>query len=200
MSLQRTLLEKSLIVGHEEKEGGHQTMLVMPRSRWQLRNPRKPCGTVGMIHQMTPRWKLKLAIYLLYKLSTAIKGDRLKECHWIEVPFAVHTQKDQAKNLWLIFTDRIKVKFILKDTSVKELTGCWCNICKWVIILQFKFLPGFDRNNEQFTAKHGKRKAFLTSGNSSCRQHIRQHYPIYQQDVKKKMLLNIIGQFHACSG
>ena len=74
--------------------------------------------------------KLKLAIYLLYKLLTAIKGDGLKECHRIEVPFAVHTQKDQAKDLRLIFTDRIKVKFILKDTSVEELTGRWCNICK----------------------------------------------------------------------
>ena len=39
----------------QKKRGGHQTMLVMPRSRWQLRNLRKPCGTVGMIHQMTPR-------------------------------------------------------------------------------------------------------------------------------------------------
>ena len=39
----------------QKKGRGHQMMLVMLRSRWQLRNPRKPCGTVGMIHQMTLR-------------------------------------------------------------------------------------------------------------------------------------------------
>jgi hypothetical protein len=48
-------------------------------------------------------------------------------------------------------------------------------------ILEIKILPSFNRNDEVFTAKYGKRKAFLTGGNSSCRQHIRQHYTIYQQ-------------------
>jgi hypothetical protein len=30
------------------------------------------------------------------------------------------------------------------------------------------------------------RKAFFTGGNSSCRQHIRQHYSIYQQRCKEE--------------
>jgi len=52
-------------------------------------------------------------------------------------------------------------------------------------ILVLRFLPSFDRNDEEFTTKYGKRKAFLTGGNSSCRQHIRQHYPIYQERCKE---------------
>jgi hypothetical protein len=59
-----------------------------------------------------------------------MKGDGLEECHRIDAPFAVHTQKDQAKDLRLIFTDRIKVKFVMKDNSVETPTGRWCNICK----------------------------------------------------------------------
>jgi hypothetical protein len=42
----------------------------------------------------------------------------------------------------------------------------------------------FDRNDEEFVKKNGQRKAFFTGSNSSCRQHIRQHYPIYQKRCK----------------
>jgi hypothetical protein len=34
--------------------------------------------------------------------------------------------------------------------------------------------------------KYGKRKAFHTGGNSSCRQHIRQHYIEYQKRCKEE--------------
>jgi hypothetical protein len=45
---------------------------------------------------------------------------------------------------------------------------------------------GFDtRNDASFIKKNGKRKAFHTGGNSSCRQHIRQHYEIYKQRCKE---------------
>jgi hypothetical protein len=33
--------------------------------------------------------------------------------------------------------------------------------------------------------KHGKIKAFLTGGNSSCRYHVRQHYELYKEQCKK---------------
>jgi hypothetical protein len=42
-----------------------------------------------------------------------------------------------------------------------------------------------DRENSAFIKKSGKRKAFHVGGNSSCRQHIRQHYPIYQRRCKE---------------
>ena len=45
---------------------------------------------------------------------------------------------------------------------------------------------GFDRNDGGFMKKYGKRKAFHTGGNSSCQQHIRQHYDVYQQRCKEE--------------
>jgi hypothetical protein len=36
-----------------------------------------------------------------------------------------------------------------------------------------------------FVQKEGKRKAFHTSSNSSCRVHIRQHYELYQRKCKE---------------
>ena len=47
------------------------------------------------------------------------------------------------------------------------------------------FLPSFDRNDDKLVRKQGKRKAFFTGSNSSCRHHIRQHYLIYQQRFKE---------------
>ena len=44
----------------------------------------------------------------------------------------------------------------------------------------------FDRNDEAFIKKHGKRKAFHIGGNSSGRQHIRQHYTEYQTRCKEE--------------
>lgn len=59
-----------------------------------------------------------------------MKGDGLEDNHWTFIPSEIYTQKDKAKDLWLIFTDRITVKFIMKDNSVESPTGHWCNICK----------------------------------------------------------------------
>ena len=39
--------------------------------------------------------------------------------------------------------------------------------------------------DEQFIKLNGKRKAFHKGGNSSCRLHIRQHYPLYKQRCEK---------------
>jgi hypothetical protein len=43
---------------------------------------------------------------------------------------------------------------------------------------------GYDRNDDEFVTKYGKRKAFHAGGNSLCRQHICQHYNVYQQQCK----------------
>jgi hypothetical protein len=40
------------------------------------------------------------------------------------------------------------------------------------------------RANAEFVKKNGKRKAFHTGGNSSCRAHIRKHYELYKQRCK----------------
>ena len=59
-----------------------------------------------------------------------MKGDGLQDNHRINVPSEVLTQKDKARDLRLIFTDKITVKFVLKDNSVETPTRRWCNICK----------------------------------------------------------------------
>ena len=59
-----------------------------------------------------------------------IKGDGLEECHQTSIPSVDLTQKDQARDLRLIFTDKVTVKFILKDNTVETPAGRWCNICK----------------------------------------------------------------------
>jgi hypothetical protein len=43
----------------------------------------------------------------------------------------------------------------------------------------------FGRVDENFVKSNGKRKAFHKGGNSSCRQHIRQHYSIYKEQCEK---------------
>ena len=63
-------------------------------------------------------------------MLTAFKGDGLQDHHQIYIPSEVHTQKDKARDLRLIFTDKITVKFIMNDNSVDTPTGRWCNICK----------------------------------------------------------------------
>ena len=70
-----------------------------------------------------------------------------------------------------------------EDAGVKFASKqCFTNIC-------IKFLPSrFNRNDDEFIAKYEKRKAFHTGSNSSCRQHIRQHYHEYQERCKEKKI------------
>jgi len=53
----------------------------------------------------------------------------------------------------------------------------------------WEFLLSFNRNDDEFVKKSGKRKPFHTGGNSSCRQHIRQHYAIYKEQCKAANIL-----------
>ena len=40
------------------------------------------------------------------------------------------------------------------------------------------------RADVEFVKQKGKRRAFHAGGNSSCRAHIRKHYPLYKQQCK----------------
>ncbi|KIJ89855.1 hypothetical protein K443DRAFT_36633, partial [Laccaria amethystina LaAM-08-1] len=101
------------------------------------------------------------------------KGDGLQDHHHIAIPSEVYSNKEKARDIRLIYTDKIKVKFV-KDDQVETPSGRWCNICK---------------NDDEFVKKSGMRKAFHTGSNSSCRQHIRQHYAIYQERCKAANIL-----------
>ncbi|KAG6913166.1 hypothetical protein DXG01_009102 [Tephrocybe rancida] len=72
--------------------------------------------------------------------------------------------KDLSKDILLIMSDCMKAKFV-NGLKVEEVMGHWCKVCK---------------ANEEFIQTQGKRKAFHTGRNSSCRQHIRQHYELYK--------------------
>ena len=41
------------------------------------------------------------------------------------------------------------------------------------------------RDDKNFTKAHGKRRAFYKDGNSSCCQHIHQHYDMYKEGCEK---------------
>lgn len=45
---------------------------------------------------------------------------------------------------------------------------------------------GYNRNDEEFVIKYEKHKAFHTGSNLSCRQHIHQHYEVYQKRCKEE--------------
>lgn len=55
---------------------------------------------------------------------------------------------------------------------------------QWFTNICLNSYIGFGRNDVGFVTKYGKRKAFHAGGNLSCRQHIRQHYEVYQQQCK----------------
>ena len=51
-----------------------------------------------------------------------------------------------------------------------------------------RHLLAYGRDDEKFTKKYGKRKAFHLGSNSSCRQHIRGHYALYKERCAEQQL------------
>jgi hypothetical protein len=124
----------------------------------------------------------------LNDINISKKSDGMDEHHHITIPAEVNTQKEKEKDLRLIFSDKVKVQFTAKDGTISTLVGWWCNPCKYVInssICKEVNTPSI-RANPEFTNVGGKRKAFHTGGNSSCRSHIRQHYELYKDLCKQE--------------
>jgi len=87
-----------------------------------------------------------------------------------------------------VMSDKVTVRFkIAADKFVTE-RGRWCNLCKWAITHKVQ-IPFFtydaSREDMKFIKLNGTRKAFHMGGNSSCRQHIRQHYALYKERCEK---------------
>ncbi|KAF8227032.1 hypothetical protein L208DRAFT_1012787, partial [Tricholoma matsutake] len=89
----------------------------------------------------------------------------LEDHHLIEAPIELSVKKEDRKDLLTIFLDIVTVQFKKKD-AIETVRGQWCLPCKM---------------NEKTVKAKGLRKTFLTGSNSSCRQHIRQHYDLYKQ-------------------
>ncbi|GLB39419.1 hypothetical protein LshimejAT787_0605810 [Lyophyllum shimeji] len=94
-------------------------------------------------------------------------NDGLQEKHTLPMPSAQPVKKESTKDLLLIMSDKVTVRFMNADKTSETVRGRWCSVCK-----------------EGAKAK-GLRAAFLTGANSSCRQHIRQHYELYKAKCKE---------------
>ncbi|KIM62813.1 hypothetical protein SCLCIDRAFT_83566, partial [Scleroderma citrinum Foug A] len=82
--------------------------------------------------------------------------------------------KHRALDILTIFSNRCIMRFSNKETGVvNTLSGHWCNECV---------------QDEELLARYGRRKAFYTGSNSSCRQHIRSHYELYKVRCAEKGL------------
>ena len=90
--------------------------------------------------------------------------------HHITIPAEVNTKKKKAKDLQLIFSNKVKVRFTNKDGTVSTLVGWWCNPCKYIINSSIckEVNSSSIRANPELTNAGGKQKAFHTGGNSSC--------------------------------
>ncbi|KAF8229373.1 hypothetical protein L208DRAFT_1073781, partial [Tricholoma matsutake] len=89
----------------------------------------------------------------------------LDDHHCIEAPPELHVKKDSMKDLSTIFLDLVTVQFT-RGSVVETVKGRWCLVCK---------------ADDKIVKSKGLRKTFFTGSNSSCHQHICQHYELYKK-------------------
>jgi hypothetical protein len=58
-----------------------------------------------------------------------MKDDGVEDHHHLAIPAKFNCKKDMARDVRLLFSDRMKVKFI-KGGTTKTLEGWWCTICR----------------------------------------------------------------------
>jgi hypothetical protein len=58
------------------------------------------------------------------------QSDGLEELHRLPVAVKINSKKEMAKGIWLLFSDKVTVKFIKRDGITEQVTGRWCNVCK----------------------------------------------------------------------
>jgi hypothetical protein len=58
-----------------------------------------------------------------------MKDDGVEDHHRLAIPAKFNCKKDMARNMRLLFSDRMKVKFIQGGTA-KTLEGRWCTTCR----------------------------------------------------------------------
>ncbi|KAF7770801.1 hypothetical protein Agabi119p4_6775 [Agaricus bisporus var. burnettii] len=100
-----------------------------------------------------------------------VENDGLNERHIAVLPIATLAKTDSTRDLMLVFSDRKDVRF-KDEEGAKTLKGRWCTICREKAGNNIKLI----------------RKSFHVGSNSSCRQHIRQHYDYYSAKCKEEGL------------
>ena len=56
-------------------------------------------------------------------------GGGLEECHHLSIPAITNVKKDIAQDVHLLFSDKVKVKF-MTNGKVNTMEGWWCNTCR----------------------------------------------------------------------
>jgi hypothetical protein len=64
------------------------------------------------------------------RVNIPSQNDGLEELHRIPVAVEIRSKKDMARDILLIFTDKVDVKFVKKDGATEEATGRWCTLCQ----------------------------------------------------------------------
>ena len=114
----------------------------------------------------------------------------LEDCHHPEAPTELHIKKDTTKDLLTIFWDIVTVQF-KKNDIVEVMRGQWCLQCKLVSSEFLTWCKGLlDYGGDEKTIRvKGLRTTFFMGSNSSCCQHICQHYNFYKQKCSEENIL-----------
>jgi len=102
--------------------------------------------------------------------------------YWIHSPFSVHFS---LLLLVLSFLSRQPDSCFLSRTFILPQRETGFMIITIYLAPQWYRVPSFDRNDEEFVKLCGMCKVFHTGRNSSCQQHIHQHYEVYRQWCKE---------------
>jgi hypothetical protein len=58
------------------------------------------------------------------------KGSDLEEWHQSNIPTKLKVKGESTKDLLLIFSERVTVKFKKKNDNYETVVGRWCNVCR----------------------------------------------------------------------
>lgn len=115
--------------------------------------------------------------------------DDLEERHQANIGEELATKGETTKDLDLMFEPKGRVNFRKKGGGGgRQLKGRWCMTCKLVfhsLSCSGSKTHTCDRSDAEHVETAGLRKCFLTGGNSTLRQHCRQHYPLYKERCEK---------------
>ena len=70
-------------------------------------------------------------------LHFIFKGGNLEELHQSNIPTKLKVKAESTKDLLLIFSECVMVKFKKENDSYEMVVGWWCNACRWVSIVTY---------------------------------------------------------------
>jgi hypothetical protein len=89
--------------------------MMIPMMQSHLRKLTKPVNWTLRYEQFKNETRQSL-IYI-------IQSDGLEEIHRLPVAVEVNSKKEMARDIWLIFTNKVTVKFLKKDRKAEQVLG-----------------------------------------------------------------------------